>query len=46
MGVTCFFGNVGEIDFGGGDRLRDASVLLHYVDSYVNFTDVVKISFF
>ena len=22
MGVACFFGNVGGLDFGGGNRLR------------------------
>ena len=46
MGVTCFFGNVGELDFGGGDRLRDASVRGHYVDSYVNVTDIVILPYF
>ena len=45
VGVACFFGNVGELDFGGGNRLRDASVWGHYVDSYVEFTDVVNIAF-
>ena len=46
MGVACFFGNVGELDFGGGDILCDASVRGNYVDSYVDFSDVVNIAFF
>ena len=46
MGVACLFGNVGELDFGVGDILRDASVWGHYIDSYVNFTDVVNIALF
>ena len=45
MGVACSFGNVGELDFGGGDRLRDASVWGNYVYSYVDVTDVVNIAF-
>ena len=46
MGVACFFENVGEIDLGGDDRLCDASVWGHYVDSYVDVTDVVNVAFF
>ena len=46
MGVACFFGNVGELDFGGCDRLRYASDWGHFVDSYVDFIDVFNISFF
>ena len=46
MGVACFFGNVGELDFSGGNRLRDAFVWVNYVDSYINVTDVVNIAFF
>ena len=45
VSVACFFGNVGGVDLGGGDRLRDASVWGHCVDSYVEFTDVVNIAF-
>ena len=26
MVVVCFFGNMGELEFGGGNRLCDASV--------------------
>ena len=46
MGVACFFRNVRELDFGSGDRLCDASVWRHDVDSYVDFSDFFNIAFF
>ena len=46
MVIACFFVNVGELEFGGGNRFCDASVWVHYVDSCVDFTDVVNIAFF
>ena len=42
----AFLKNMMELDFVGGNTLRDASVWGHAVDSYVEFSDVFNIYLF